>query len=986
MKTLYKLLFVAAVLLFTAGQLTAQTFPAGFQATKVAEGLNPTDMKFSPDGQYLFITNKTGQVYLFENNALNPTPILDIAANIITNGERGLTHVAVDPDFNTNHYIYLYYTLPSARNRISRFTFNPATKTLGAELPLLTLQKMTGDIHTGGAMNFGIDGKLYVATGESSHPDWAQNIYSQLGKVLRMNKDGSVPTDNPYYGILADTLQYIWAIGLRNPYAADIHPVTGQYLVCDVGQNDWEEINQIEKGKNYGWSIVEGPIQPGTTPPDGYVDPVLYYSHDEGCAIVGGVFYAPAQPAFPAQYFNKYFYTDYCNQTIKVMNPETYEAEGVFGSNLKRPVACAVKPSGEFFFLDRGGLPQQGEENVDGILWKVEYTGSLAPVIGADPQTVIIAAGDSAAFTVLANGLGLSYQWLRNGVEIPNTDSSTLVLRNVPLADSGVLISCRVTNSFGTATSGPATLRVTSRPNPVPVIDLPAEGATYVAYSTLNFSGHATDAVDGNLTPDKLTWKIDFHHDTHYHPGLDPTPGDQVTGSYFLPGNIEVSDTVWYRIYLTATNSMGLKSTVYREVYPEKVTLHVRSLTDNRPVAIPLNMDGTITPPQVDKPSVKGVTRNITAQATYLIADTLFTFASWGNGNTNRSLTFNTPHADTTITALYTKTATFAGEGLKAEYRTNTESFTGPVTYTRIDPAINFSWDGAPAPGVSDQNFTVLWEGFLQPRTTGQYLIYLNNVLSKARLYINDQLLIDRWNGGSIGGDDEPINFTAGTKYKIRIEYWANFGATSTISLEWSGPQVFRQTIPASSMYAADAALPVIFTDFTVRPRNDQLQLTWKIQDLGHVKGYAVEKRKSGDAVFETIAYLNTTGSLQYVYNDAAVSAGVLYEYRIRQEDQDGRPTFSPVRLGRLSGQAGFDYVIVPNPAGVNRQVQLLFTQAVGDAEVFLLSPEGRTVSRRRVTTTGQTVEMPLQGLAAGTYYLKVIQGHHVLVKKLVIQ
>lgn len=986
MKTLYKLLFVAFVLLCTSGQLTAQSFPAGFQATKVAEGLNPTDMKFSPDGEYLFITNKTGQVHLFEDNALYSTPLLDISANIITNGERGLTHLAIDPDFNTNHYIYLYYTLPSARNRISRFTFDPVAKTLGSEYVLLTLQKMTGDIHTGGAMSFGTDGKLYVATGESSHPEWAQDIYSQLGKVLRMNKDGSVPNDNPYYGVLADTLQYIWAIGFRNPYAADIHPVTGQYFVCDVGQNDWEEINDVKKGKNYGWATVEGPIQPGTTPPDDYVDPALYYSHSEGCAIVGGVFYAPAQPAFPAQYFNKYFYTDYCNQSIKVMNPETYQPEGVFGTNLKRPVACAVKPSGEFFYLDRGGLPQQGEENVDGILWKVEYTGSLAPVIGADPQTILITAGDSAVFSVLANGLGLSYQWLRNGVDIPNADSASLILKNVPLSDSGTLISCRVTNSFGTATSNAATLRVTSRSNPAPVIDLPVEGATYVAYSNLNFSGHATDAVDGALTADKLTWKIDFHHDTHYHPGLDPTPGNQVTGTYFLPGNIEVSDTVWYRIYLTATNSIGLKSTVYREVYPEKVTLHVKSLTAGRPVAIPLNMDGTIQLPQVDKPSVKGVTRNITAQANYLIADTLFTFASWGNGNTNRSLTFNTPHSDTTITALYNKTATFTGDGLKAEYRANTNQFTGPVTYTRTDPAIDFVWTGEPAPGVGHQNFTVVWEGYLQPRTTGQYTLYLDNTLSQAVLYINDQEFIDRGNGGATGGTSETINFTAGTKYKIRIEYWANFGATSTISLEWSGPQVFRQTIPTSSMFTSDAALPVIFTDFTVRPRNEQLQLTWKIQDLGNVKGYAVEKRKSGATAFESIAYINTTGSSQYTYTDAAVSPGTLYEYRIRQEDQDGRPTFSPTRLGRLSGQATFDYVIVPNPADVNRRVQLIFTQSIGDAEIFLLSPDGKIVSRRRVTTTGQTIEMPLSGLAAGTYYLKVIQGHNVLVKKLVVR
>lgn len=984
MKTLYKLLFVASVLLCASGQLSAQTFPAGFQVTKIAEGLNPTDMKFSPNGQYLFITDKTGKVFLVENDVLLTTPLLDISSAIKTDGEMGLTHICLDPDFNTNFHVYVYYTLPNRRNRVSRFTFNPANKTLGSELVLANLQPMTGDIHTGGALNFGQDGKLYVTTGESSHPDWAQDFYSLLGKVLRMNKDGSIPTDNPFYNVLTDSLRYIYALGLRNPFAADIHPVTGRYFICDVGQNEWEEINEILEGKNYGWSIVEGPLQSGTTPPDNYEEPILYYSHSEGCAIVGGVFYAPAQPTFPAQYLNKFFYTDYCNQTIKMMDPDTHQPLGVFGSNLQRPVACAVRPSGEFYYLDRGGLPQQGEENVDGILWKVTYTGSLAPVIGAHPQTTIVSVGDSATFSVLANGLGISYQWLRNGVDIPNTDASLLTLKNLQLSDSGALISCRVTNSYGVATSNTAVLRVTSRQGPTPVITLPAPGATYAANTSLTFSGSATDAVDGELAPDKLTWKIDFHHDTHYHPGLDATRGDQVTGSFFLAGNIEVSDTVWYRIYLTAQNSMGLKTTTYRDVYPQKVTLHIRSLTNNRAAGIPLNLDGTITPAPVDKPSVKGVIRTITAQASYMLGDTLFTFLGWGNGNTNPSLTIRTPNTDTTITALYEKTTTFTGIGLTGEYRTNTDQITGPVTTTRIDPTINFEWTGAPAPGVGPDFFTVVWSGHVQPRTSGVYTLYLGNLHSGAILYINDQEFINRRHGGTIEDGFKTITLTAGNKYKIRLEYFALWD-TSTVSLKWSGPQVFKQVIPASSLYA-EAALPVLFTEFTVRPRNEQLQLTWKIEDLGNVKEYAVEKRKAGAARFETIALINSNSSNLYSYTDAAVNVNTLYEYRIRQVDLDGRTTYSPVRVGRLSGVAGFDYVIVPNPVDVNRQVQLIFTQSIGQVEVLLISPDGKTMSRRRVTTTGQTLEVPLKGVAAGTYYLKVIQGSNVLVKKLVVQ
>lgn len=995
MKTFYKLLFVSLGLLCSFDQLFAQTFPAGFQVTQITGGLNPTDLKFSPDGQYLFIADKTGKVFLVDDNdALLATPILNISSIIDDGGERGLTHLAFDPDFATNRYVYIYYTLAipgntHSPNRISRFTFNTTTKVLSGEVILLTLDGMTGNIHTGGAMNFGSDGKLYVATGESSNPALAQNFSSLLGKVLRMNKDGTVPTDNPYYTVLTGNYRLIYALGFRNPFAADIHPVTGRYFIGDVGQDTWEELNDITGRTNYGWPLVEGIRQPATTPPADYKDPVLVYHHNEGCAIVGAAFYAPAQPAFPVKYLNKFFYSDYCNGAIRMVNPDSLgNAPEIFGTNITGPVAFAVKPSGEFYYLDRGGSGSGGQENVNGILWKVVYTGSLAPVIGAQPQPQIVTVGDGANFSILANGLDLSYQWLRNGVDIPGADETTLTLENLQLTDNGVLISCRVTNDYGTATSNTALLEVTTRQPPTPVITLPAENATYVAGTSVAFSGSATDAVDGSLDADRLTWKIDFHHDTHYHPGLDPTSGIS-SGSFFIPGNIEVSDTVWYRIYLTARNNIGLTKTIYRDVYPQKVTLHVRSVTEGRPVAIPINMDGTITPPQVDKPSVKGVIRNITAQTTYLLADTLFTFVGWGNGNTNPSLTITTPNADTTIIALYEKTVTYTGAGLTAEYRNNDANFTKPVTFTRVDPSVNFTFNDAPAPppgpGVSNAGFSVRWKGFVQPRTSGLYTFYLQNMGSTSRLYISTNDSINNWK--SSVNDELTMTkvLTAGVKYDILMEYWDNFG-NSSVTLKWSGPNVLKQLIPTSSMFAVDAALPVLFTSFTVKPRDNELVLNWTVEDLGNVKGYAVQRRKAGTSVFETITFINTTGGRSYSYTDKAITANIMYEYRIQQVDLDGRPTYSPIRAGRISSHVGFDYMIVPNPVNANRQVQLVFTQSIGQAEVLLVSPEGRIISQQRVTTSGQTFDVPLTRISAGTYYLKVIQGQNVLVKKLIVQ
>ncbi|WP_276480220.1 PQQ-dependent sugar dehydrogenase [Paraflavitalea pollutisoli] len=990
MKTIYKCLFVLWALLCVGGnQLSAQSFPAGFQATKVADGLNPTEMKFSPDGQYLFITDKNGKVFLVENDVLQTKPLLDISASIIVDGEKGLTHLAIDPDFATNQYVYLYFTLPSARNRINRYTFDAAADTLKDPFTLMSTQAMVGPIHTGGAMNFGADGMLYVATGESSHPDYAQNFNSQLGKVLRMHKDGQIPTDNPFYNVLADSLRYIYARGLRNPYAADVHPVSGRYFICDVGQNDWEEINEIKAGKNYGWSVVEGKIQPGTTPPDEYVDPLFVYNHSVGCAVVGGVFYAPNNPSFPVQYLDKFFYGDYCNQSIRIMDPETNQSLGIFGSNLKRPVAFAVNPTtGIFYYLDRGGLPQTGEEAVDGILWKVEYTGSLAPVIGAQPATTIGSVGGSASFTVVANGLGLTYEWFKGGVAIPNSDTSTLVLNNLVLVDSGAVITVKVVNSFGDVTSQGAILRVTQRQPPTPVISLPAPGSTYVANSTMVYSGSATDAVDGTVPSNKLTWKIDFHHDTHYHPGLDATAGNVATGNYFIPGNIEVSDTVWYRVYLTAENSLGLKSTIYREVYPQKVDLHIRAMTGGRLAAIPLNMDGTITTPNVDKPSVKGVARSVTAQATYLLNDTLFTFQGWGNGNTNPTLNIITPNADTTIVANYEKTAVFSGEGLTGEYRTNNDKFTGVPTVTRIDTAIDFDWPypTPPAPGVSPTNFTVQWKGYIQPRTSGEYTFYLRNKQSQSRFIIDGDTLISRWPGGTVQPTEGNMMLVAGRKYPVQIDFWANYSGSPDIELEWYGPRVFRQIVPITSLYAVDAALPVIFTDFTVQPQDNKLQLIWKVDQEVNVKGYAVERMQVGTGVFETIAFINAAGRNQYSFTDATAKANTLYQYRIREDDLDGRPTYSAIRSGLLSGSVELDFTIVPNPVNSIRRVQLVFTQALGQAEIQLLSTDGRVLLTKRTGNRSQSFDLPLTGIPAGTYYIKVVHGRSHLVKKLLVQ
>jgi glucose/arabinose dehydrogenase len=972
--------------------LKAQTFPAGFQTVRIAQNLNPTDMKFSPDGQYLFVTDKSGKIFLSHNDNWVANPVIDFSAMVDPFNERGFTHIAVDPDFASNGFLYVYYTVQGlGRNRVARFTFDFNTQAVdpASHLALLDLEPMVAAIHTGGALNFGADGKLYVTTGESSNPLYSQSTGSVLGKVLRMNKDGTIPTDNPFYNALSGIYRYIYAIGMRNPFSADVQPGTGRYFVCDVGQSLFEEVNEILPGKNYGWSLVEGPKPANVAPPANYVDPVFSYPHDSGCAIIGGVFYNPSNNGFPTGYLGKFFYGDYCNQTIKILDPVSKTKFGVFATSIGRPVSFAVSPStGAFYYLDRGGIPYAGseEDNTstnEGVLWKVVYSGSLAPTIAVHPDTVITSVGSNASFGIIANGLDLAWRWQRNGTDIPGASQQAYTLSNVQLTDSGALFRCIVTNQHGSDTSREGLLRVTNRPPPLPVITLPAEGFTYVAGTTLNFSGSANDPVDGDLPASRLTWKVDFHHDEHSHPVLAVTSGI-ASGSFAISAVNEVSDNVWYRIYLTAENDLGIKTTIFRDVLPQKVTLTLQAHP-----GIAINVDGTNMATPGSLLSVKGVIRSLTAPLDYMIDDSLYNFVRWGNGSTNPILVFATPAADSTITAVYSKKAVWNGTGLTGQYYNlaYTQNFSGNPVLNRIDPSINFNWaTTSPDPAVRIDQFCVRWTGFVQPRTSGTYTFYVNSN-DGVRLYINNQPLIDEWHTQATFETQGSIVLQAGTPYSIRLEYFEDFG-DAIAELRWSGPDVSKQIIPTNALFAAvGAPLPVNFLQFSIKPNNHALQLFWKVEDLGNVKDYTIERRKAGAGNFEALATVAANSGPTYTYTDRAVNKNIVYEYRIKQTDHDGRYVYSRTGTGLLSGSAAFGFVIVPNPAGAQKQVQLVFTEEIENASVQVLTASGQIkLNKNLQAVAGQSLELSLEGLPAGTYYIKVISKSRVISKKLLIQ
>lgn len=354
---------LAAVLasLLSPPSVSAQTFLPGFSQTTVASGIsNATAMSFAPDGR-IFVSEQGGTLRVVKDGALLATPFLTVPG-VSSAGERGLLGVAFDPDFATNNHVYVYYTHNNGSqtfNRLSRFTANGNTAVAGSEVVLMNLEPLSGATnHNGGAVHFGPDGKLYVGVGENANAANAQTLNNRLGKILRLNPDGSIPTDNPFYNVAVGDNRAIWALGLRNPFTFAFQPGTGLMYINDVGQSAWEEVNVGRAGANYGWGsgggANEGPFDPAAFPE--FSAPRYAYTHgsgpDQGFSIAGGAFYNPASLLYPASFAGDYFYADFVNGWIRTLDAGT-DNSSFFASGLGNIVDLRVWDDGALYYLAR---------------------------------------------------------------------------------------------------------------------------------------------------------------------------------------------------------------------------------------------------------------------------------------------------------------------------------------------------------------------------------------------------------------------------------------------------------------------------------------------------------------------------------------------------------------------------------------------------------------------------------------------------------
>lgn len=416
--------YLAFVCLLAASTSHAATLPNNFSDQLVASGLNmPTSLAFLPDGRALITEQNTGAIRMVVGSTV--TGALTIVPSVNTNGyERGLLSIAVDPGWPARPYVYVHHTQSGSVLRLIRFTGRGTLSGSGStNLTLDSLyQVLTGlpdnaDNHNGGSLRFGTDGKLYFSVGDDASSCSAQDRTSLRGCVFRLDvstlpggsggppsRSQITPSDNPFAGSTNTAERMVFAYGLRNPFRFQIDRGSGRLYVGDVGEGQWEEMDEVTAGENEGWPWREGPESftscsgsPGTLD-----SPIDAYDHGEGVSVISAGVYRRAfhSPAWPASYEGDVFYADYFTGMMRRlhkssgiwqrMSPGGQVSDTPWGTGLTTPVDFQWGPDGHLWWLS--------QEN--GQLRRIVGTGSVGVEPGTPARLALTAAPNPAGGVV----------------------------------------------------------------------------------------------------------------------------------------------------------------------------------------------------------------------------------------------------------------------------------------------------------------------------------------------------------------------------------------------------------------------------------------------------------------------------------------------------------------------------------------------------------------------------------------------------------
>jgi hypothetical protein len=495
---------------------------------------------------------------------------------------------------------------------------------------------------------------LYFTTGDQNVPENSQKMTEQAGKIHRIDRDGSSPSDN--LGMQdgpGGNLDSIWASGLRNPFRADWDVASGVYLIGDVGSNAgegaWEEINLGLAGKNYGWPRCEGACgaeaqfattckcQASVPEAERYETGVVNYRHSEfenrGC-VVAGAFYNPAwgdAGQFPQQYRGKYFFADHTIRMIfyvdvvdgKVQNAmhEFYDL-GTGSPYAGRLVALRVGPNNALYYID------YNQNSIRQISYDDMSSGKEPPKIDIFVASPLTSQHDKLVVTFFLEVINSNdFETERTFVFGDGTTATVSSLTGSTIQHTydnpgRYEASAIVTDSIHTIRSSLVEITVGLRP--VAKIVSPVDGSSFHAGENLSLKGLALDLQGLPFLGCELEWELSQKHVNHFHPFLDGLVGDNVTFVIPTAGH-EFYGDVAFEIRLTVTTHDGLISTDTIIIEPQEIDVKFASSLPNVPISI---VGVPYSTPHVHDILV-GFNVSISAPSTVCIASEEAAFSHW---------------------------------------------------------------------------------------------------------------------------------------------------------------------------------------------------------------------------------------------------------------------------------------------------------------------------------------------------------------------